>query len=209
MVELAFLDTEIDTESLKMSSIISVKVRKGWAFVFTRACTSEPTWLFSRIHLSRSVFASLPLWLVIWLEPDRLHHRWKPHYIRPAPLARCNKSHFKQLFSDQKPAGVICVPLCARRSRHMFCIFSRVFRWALRLDRFCCCPVKCKQRSFRFGGSGSFSVFLSCICVGTSYLWVMDYECVPRFRSVTGAAAFEQGSLHTLPKALLPVVMES
>lgn len=47
------------------------------------------------------------------------------------------------------------------------------------------------------------------ICVGTSYLWVMDYECVPQFRSVTAAAAFEQGSLHTLPKALLPVVMES
>lgn len=93
-----------------MSSIISVKVRKGWAFVFTRACTSEPTWLFSRIHLSRSVFASLPLWLVIWLELDRLHHGWKPHYIRPASLARRNKSHFKQLVSDQEPAGEICVP---------------------------------------------------------------------------------------------------
>ena len=32
---------------------------------------------------------------------------------------------------------------------------------------------------------------------------------VPRFRSVTGAAAFEQGSLHMQPRALLLVMMKS
>lgn len=55
-----------------------------------------------------SVSASLPLWLVIWLKLDRLHHRWKLHYISPASLARCNGSHLKQSLSDQGPAGVIC-----------------------------------------------------------------------------------------------------
>lgn len=60
----------------------------------------------------------------------------------------------------------------------MLVIFSLVFRWPVGPDRFCCCQGA-SAAALEGGGSiiGLFFHPPSCLCVGTSSLWVMGFEC--------------------------------